>query len=161
MERNILKKYLRWAGFTLKAEKARFVVRFWMDMAVVTIYSVICIILIWIQQADGIVLGLNILCLLRAIISNTILASEVTKKNEKSDIEEKREKNGHYHSKALMMAVFFVIAVSVFVILWYEKNSASFVIKFLAILAIAVVMLNDWEANIVYAYNASIEPTSN
>lgn len=152
------KKYLEWAGFDVYEQKAKFVRRSFADVIVALIYSSVSILLIVMQQADIIVLGLNILCLFRALISNTVSASEVTiKKNQLSDIEKKHERNSHYHNKARILATLLFFIVIIWWVLIYEKNFSTLLIKIFAGIAIFAVFLNDCEDNVVYAYNASIE----
>lgn len=149
---------MEWAGFVLKEKRARFLFRTILEIITAAMYTAISILLIAIQQADIVVLGLNILCVLRALLNNTMCASEVTIKSQTLDIECKREKNSHYHVKAKVFAVFLILVVITWVTLVYEKNGSTLLIKIFAALSIFVVFLNDWENALVYAYNASIEP---
>lgn len=154
----IPRNYLEWAGFVLKEQKARFLIRIVVEIIAATAYSVISIALIAMQRADTVVLGLNILCVLRALLSNTVCASEVTIKSQTSDIECKREKNSHYHIKAKLLTVFWLMIVITWTVLIYEKNATTILIKIFASLSVGAVCLNDWENALVLAYNASIEP---
>lgn len=156
-----LKKYLAWAGFDLKEQKARFVIRLFFDFIAAVVYSGVSIWLIIVQQADLVVLGLNILCLLRAVISSTISASEVTNKSKNIDIESNCEKNSHYHKKAEFLAITFFYATMVWAALLYEGNESSILIKLFASLAIGTVLINDIENMIACAYNATVELVKN
>lgn len=152
------KSYLEWAGFSIKALKPRFLGRISADAVAAMIYSFASVVLIWIQHADLVVFGLNILCLFRAIINNTILASEVTLKSKNPDIAHKQKKNRYYHVKAGFLITCFVFSVVIWTVLLYEGNNTTILIRFFASISILLVLINDSENMAVCAYNASIEP---
>ena len=100
-----------------------------------------------------IVLGLNIICLLRALIENTISAAEVTDSKRKTGIQEKHEGNSHYHYKECIMCVIFLLTVIFWIGLFIEPSNLF--TKLLATIAIFVVCCNDCENIVIYAYDAS------
>lgn len=151
------KSYLEWAGFHIKELKPRFLVRICADAVAAMTYSFVSIAFIWIQKADLVVFGLNLLCLFRAMINNTILASEVTSKRKKTDITQKQKTNKYYHVKAGFLMVCFVFSVVIWTILIYESNNTTILIRFFASVSILLVLINDGENMAVCAYNASIE----
>lgn len=70
-----------------------------------------------------IVLGLNIICLLRVLIQNTISASEVTELKRKAGIQEKHEDNSHYHIKECVICVVFSTTVVFWGALFIEPSN--------------------------------------
>ncbi len=153
----IPKQHLQLLGFILEREKARFRGLLFFDVIVALIYSGCSIYLIAKQKADLIVLGLNILCLLRATINNAIKSSEITNKYKTADIAQKVKNFSYYHIKTAVLASFFVSDVIVWVVLSSEPNNITELIKILTYIAIGLVWLNDWENASVYAYSADIK----
>lgn len=163
-----LRKYLKRVGFDLKVQKARFSIRLWVDTMAAATYSFVSIGLIVLQKADLVVLGLNILCLLRATINSMICASEVTNRIRGSDIEDKRTVNSHYRFRAGILTMAFIYTFIVWFLLsffehmgklYYESSSDNVIIwliKIITSIAIVLVLYNDLENNLVCAYDASI-----
>lgn len=166
--RGFFKKYLERVGFDLKAQKARFSIRLWVDTMAATTYSIVSILLIAFQKADLVVLGLNILCLLRATINSMICASEVTNRIRGSDIEKKHTINNHYRFRAGILTMSFIYTTIVWSLLsfyeyigelYYGSSSDNVIISLIKVLtsiAILLVLYNDIENNLVCAYDASI-----
>lgn len=153
------KKYLIWAGFNLEYDKADYLIEIWVDIILATIYTGVSILLMWneaVDKEDLIVFGLNILCLGRAMINNFINAKEVTET--RINLQQRREGNSHYHLNLRAIGTFLFIALITWCILFFEENS-SILIRVFASLAMAVVLFNDYENNIVHAYHASIKQT--
>ena len=150
------KRYLEFVGFSCQKE-CRFKFRLLFDGIVSLIYTIISIIVIIYQKADFIVLGLNILCILRATINSTISASEVTIKLKKTSLEKRCIQNNHYHIKTIVLSCIFVLSVIVWVILVYENNK-SLLIKTFSCISIIIMFLDDLEKKFIFAYNAIIEP---
>lgn len=153
------KRYLDWVGFSIREKQAKFVKRLWGDGLAAVAFSGISIFLICSQQADKIVLMLNTFCLFRAMISNTISASQVTLRNDETDIVKENRKYVYYHIKATALIVSFIFIVIALVVLWSDKESnAGSLVKSFSILAIGAVLFNDLENDFVCAYDAIINP---
>lgn len=151
---NKCSNYLIWANFTLGRDTPRYKKRLYVDALLAIAYAIISVVLIWLQKADMIVLGLNIICLLRVLIQNTISASEVTELKRKAGIQEKHEGNSHYHIKECVICVVFSITVVFWGALFIEPSNLF--TKLLATIAILIVCCNDCENIVIYAYDASI-----
>ena len=163
------KRYLKWFGFALE-ENARFGLRIWADSIAAATYSAVSIVLIVVQKADLVVLGLNILCLFRATINSTICASEVTNMIRKADIESKCTVNNHYRTRGAVLLLSLLYTSLLWIILSFSKSAGQlyyeseagtaliWLIKAFASLAILFVLYNDLENNLVHAYGAYIKP---
>lgn len=155
----LVQSYLRKVGFTIRNEKPKYVKRLWSDGIAAIIYSVVSIVLICFEEADVIVLMLNILCLFRATISNTISASQVTCRNDEVDIADQQGKvYKYYHLKATAYAAGFFFIVLAWVILLNSNGESNILIKIYSSVAIGAVLLNDIENDFVCAYEAMINP---
>lgn len=150
------KRYLERVGFTIRQNKAKYVKRLWLDGLSAIIYSAISVYMICIQEADIIVLLLNIFCLFRATINNTISASQVTIRNDEVDITIKGKIYIYYHLKAAGYIIGFFFMVISWVFLY--ASGPHPLIKFYSIIAIGAVLFNDLENNFVCAYDAIINP---
>lgn len=160
------KMYLKYVGFALE-DRARFQCRLIIDMGVAFIYSFVSIFLIWKQTATLVVLILNVLCLTRSMIGNTISASEITLRARKIDIEAKLERNSHFHKKSIALAVAWVFLLT-FIISSFidqvvvfssfvDQMAVSSPVKTYASLTLIIVLLDDWERDFVNMYNAVIK----
>lgn len=150
---------MQFVGFSINESKARYLLRSWFDFIAVIIYAIGSIYAIWKAEADLVVLGLNSLCLLRSGISNSFFASEVTKKYKKLDIEASVGRNSHYHISAAVLLFLSFLIIGTWWMLYYELGESNNIIKSYSSFAILMVLFNDIEKNVVYAYNASIEPS--
>lgn len=148
----LLKKYLKSRGFELKDGKLQYKVRLRSDFFAAMVYAIASSILICIQEADLIVLGLHILCEYRALINNTITASEVTKAKEGAGIHKKC--SSHFSNKAVILSALLFMAVLSWCLLWIDFSSLF--VKTLAIIAIITVFLNDTDNIVILAYNAKL-----
>lgn len=152
------KRYLEKVGFIIRENKAKYVKRLWADGVTAIAYSGISAFLIVIQEADIIVLFLNILCVLRATINNTISASQVTFRNDYVDIIEIGRKYKYYHIKATLLAIHFILLVVIWVVFYSNGGGSPLWIKIYSIIAIGTVLFNDLENDFVCAYDAVINP---
>ncbi len=148
----LLKTYLIGRGFELKSVTFQYKVRLRCDFLVAIVYAIVSSILIVVQEADLIVLGLNILCSFRALISNTINASEVTKAKESADINKRC--SSHYRDKAFILGTFSLMATVSWCLLLFDRS--SLLVKGIAIIAVLVVFVNDTDNIVIYAYNAKL-----
>lgn len=154
----ICKNYLKWANFTLGQEVPRYNKILLADAIAALIYSVVSIFLIWKQEADEIVLGLNILCVIRTIISNKLSAFEITNSR---TIDDRSGNYSHYHNEALSMCVVAVFSIIIWFLLILEymnvipaSVTGMLLMKITATIAILIVLGSEWEDMIVYAYKA-------
>ncbi len=169
----IPKNYLEYNGFVLKKKKAKFKFKIWADSIIAATYSIISIISVVMQNAATEILILNIFCLARAVLNNAISASEITYKIKCSSIENTCSTNNYYHTRLCVMGcafaytltllIFIIIsnskAVEIAYTLRCERNLFMILaIKFLTSASIFWVFVNDLTNNIIYAYDASIDP---
>lgn len=162
------KKYLVQVGFVLNEPRAHFVKRLFSDTLAAAIYSITSIVLIMIQKADLVVLALNILCLFRATMHNTICATKITDKSQSVGIDKQKCAKYYYHIKAAVLASTFFFDTLVFCIILYDKtfnisdaspqNNFTLFIKIFASIPIILVLCNDIENNLICAYDATINP---
>lgn len=150
------KIYLEYVGFALE-DRARFQSRLIIDMGVAFIYSFVSIFLIWKQNTTLVVLILNVLCLTRSMIGNTISASEITLRAHKTDIEAKLERNSHFHKKSIALAVAWVFLLTFIISSFIDQIVFSSPVKAYASLTLIIVLLDDWERDFVNMYNAVIK----
>lgn len=148
------KAHLIWANFELGLDEPRYKRRLWVDSFAVLAYSLTSIVEIWQQNADMIVLVLNILCLFRALLKNTMDAADATKTKCKTPINGNHAKHNYYHLKVGITGIAFAMASAICVALFIE--SSNIVTKLLATIAIFVVCMNDIDNTVIYAYDANI-----
>lgn len=148
------KEHLIWANFDLGLQVPRYKKRLWIDSFAILAYTIISIEEIWRQNADMVVLLLNILCLFRALIKNTIDAADVTKLKSKTQIEGNYVKHNYYHLRICITGVAFAMAAAIYATLFIE--SSNMVTKMLATLSILIVCINDIDNTIIYAYDAGV-----
>lgn len=148
----LLRKYLKTRGFEIKNKVSQYKTRLRFDFFVALVYGTLSAVLICIREAELVVLGLNILCAFRALISTTISASEVTKQMEGAGIDKKC--GSHYRDKALLLGSFSFVAVVIFVLLIFDFSVLY--TKVFASLAIGIVFLNDTDNIVICFYNAKL-----
>ena len=153
MERK-LKDYLEWANFNIKNPSPQYKLPLLCDFSVALLYTAISIVLICMQKASVIVYGLNILCLVRALISNIISASKVTNSIVGAEIDKKHEGNSHYHIEVYILGSVFFMAM--LLLLALLKEQSGLIIKLFTSLVIVVVFVNDCEDMVVCAFDAEI-----
>lgn len=154
---SLFKKWLLKVGFKIQSEKPQYKIRLLIEAISIIAYTIISIVLVCKQNASFIVLGLNILCVFRILIHNTInaSASKVRSKDRRKNISDNLQNFCYYHIKVAVMAVTEGILLIVFGCLLFEKGSnAPAVIKALAILALGLVCVDECDEKIIYAYNA-------
>lgn len=150
---DLLKKHLtKCANLKLGCESARYSLRLTGNACLLLIYSMISIILLWLQSADLIVLGLNILCLFRSALTNTVNASEVNDSRSIDDITINRYT--YYHIKSAVTIVASVFAFIVWCSLVFEHN--TLLTKVMATFMILLVCANDCEDIAIYAFKATV-----
>ena len=147
----LLRKYLKRRNFKMGSEMSQYKKRLLLDFIAALVYGTVSVVLICIQEAALVVLGLNILCIFRALMSTTISASEVTKKMEGAEVD--KTCSSHYREKAILLGAFFFFAVVILVLLLFDFSIVF--TKVFASLAIGVTFLNDTD-NIICAYNAKL-----
>lgn len=146
------KIYLKRKKFILGIDTPRHSKILWTDAIVAFIYSAVSMILIWLDGADVIVLGLNILCLIRAIISNKL-----------NEYDTDTEKYNRYSIRIIIicMAAFYSIVVWCILMLEFIKAIpismiSIYILKIFTTIAILVVLGNDWEDIVIYAFSATV-----
>lgn len=156
----ICKNYLKWVNFTLGRDTPRHSKMLWTDAIVAMIYSGVSVYLVWHQGTDVIALGLNILCVIRAIISSKLKAYEVV---ESRNIESGLGKYSHYHNKTIGMCVAAIFSTVIWLILVLNQikiTNASVtdiqILKVFTTIAAIIVLVNDWEDIVIYAYEATV-----
>ena len=152
------KSYLERVGFTIRENKAKYVKRLWGDGLAAVAFSVISIVLICFREADMIVLTLNILCLFRTMLNNTISATKITLRNDGVDIVDKNKNYVYYHVKAAVYAAGLICITVAWVSLFWSEGNSNLLIKLFSILPIIAVLFNDLENDFVCAYGAIINP---
>ncbi|MCI8370871.1 MAG: hypothetical protein HFI75_00455 [Lachnospiraceae bacterium] len=148
------KAHLIWANFELRLDEPRYKIRLWVDSFAILAYTIISIVEIWRQNADMIVLLLNILCLFRALLKNTMDAADSTKLKYKTPIEGNHAKHNYYHLKVGITGIAFAMAAAICAALFIE--SSNMVTKLLATISIFVVCMNDIDNTVIYAYDADV-----
>lgn len=104
----LLKSYLEWANFNkIRNTPPKYIAPLLLDFFIALLYAFASIVLICIQDASIIVFGLNIVCLLRAILSNIVNASKVTESKCDVAVNKKHEGNSHYHYKVCILGTVF------------------------------------------------------
>ena len=146
----LLKRHLIWAEFDFKYSCPRYTIRLWIDAVFAILYTIISIVVIFMQKADMIVLSLNTLCLFRTFIHNTISASEVT---DTRSVDSKCGRFNYYHIKA---ALIFGAAL-IYGLVWccLKYSVVDWVIRVFASVALVVVLLDDLDELIIYAYGCT------
>lgn len=135
----------------------------WTDAVIAFIYSAVSVILIWLNIADIIVLGLNILCLFRAMISNKLSEYEII---ESSDIENDFSKYSRYHIRIIIICIVTIYSILIWSIFVLKPTLVTTIleigvlIKSSTSIAILVVLGNDWEDIVIYAFDATVRTTT-
>lgn len=148
------KAHLIWANFELGFDEPRYKRVLWIDSFTILAYTIVSIVEIWRQNADMIVLLLNILCLFRALLKNAMDAADATELKYKTSIEGNHAKHNYYHLKVGMTGIAFAMAVVICAALFIE--SSNMVTKLLATISIFVVCINDIDNIVIYAYGADV-----
>lgn len=149
-----IKQYLKWAGFELGNNTVEYRKRLASEVICCMTYSIISIALIIANEADAIVMWLNLICLLQIVIHNTVYVSK-TKKLKK--IDRRYGLFNYYHIKlAVMIAAFFSLGIVTFLNVVPPSENGGKYIKYIAIFAILAVLFNNCEELAVYAYDATI-----
>lgn len=105
-----IKRYLVWAGFKLRNNIAEYRKRLILEVICCTVYSLVSIILIFINEAETIVMWLNLICLFQVTIHNSIHASEIENKLE--ELNKKHKIFSYYHMKvAVIIAAMISFAI--------------------------------------------------
>lgn len=154
------KQYLKWANFTLGSETPRYCNILWSDAMFAFIYSAVSLVLIWIQGTDVVALGLNILCMFRAMLNNRLNEYKVV---ELSNIENNSIKYSHYHTEAIVICVAIIYSAVVWVVFMLNfikamslSSSETIIIKIFTTIAILIVFASDLEDIIVEAFSATV-----
>ena len=147
---NIFLRYLN-VHFRTELSEMRYKFRNILDIAVVFGYSVISLICIWIDTASFIVALVNLLCLFRAFLDNSINASLVTKSIKPAVIGNVKIYN-YYHLKAFGM--FILVLFMLIIAIMLAINKEYFLLKLIPTISIFVVLWNDLENILIRAYNA-------
>ncbi len=159
------KNHLKRAHFTLGQETLKHNRIVWIDIFFAFVYSLVSLYSIWTQKVDVIVLGLNILCVIRAIISNELSACKITDLIETSGNIENTYAGGynHYHYEAIGMCLTTVYSIIVWLVLLLATinvNTSSkeliCICRIFASITIFIVFVSEFEDILVYAYDAKV-----
>lgn len=159
-----IRKYLKNAGFNVQSERPQYLVRNIMDIVVAFIYSMISIGCVINDEASILVLFLNILCMCRTILRNTIKSSEMTdtirKIMESEDLEQKAIGKYHYYHKGLVQITLGVTILLIMIPMNFNVME-EIIVKLLTYVIIGMIFLDDLENTCVSIFGAYIEPANN
>lgn len=149
-----IERYLKWAGFKLKGGGVKYKRQLLYEGICEALYSFFSILLICLNEADLIVMWLNLICLVRIIIHNSIYVTETSKELECLN---RKQKIFHYYH--LKMAVV-IAAILVFAIMFADTVVRSLdcgpIIKMISVLINVLILFNNCEELAIYGYDASI-----
>lgn len=149
-----IKRYLKWAGFKLRDEELKYKKRILCEGICEASYSFFSILLICLNEADLIVMWLNLICLLRIVIHNSIYVTETSKELEY--LNGKQRIFTYYHLK---MAVV-IAAVLVFAIFFagtvIRSRDCGSAMKIISVSINILILFDSCEELAVYGYGASI-----
>lgn len=149
-----IKQYLKWAGFELRNNTVEYRKRLVSEVICCMTYSIISIALIIANEADAIVMWLNLICLLQIVIHNTVY---VSKTNKLLKIDRRYGLFNYYHIKlTVVITGFFFLGIATFLNVVPPSENDGKWIKYVAIFAILTVLFNNCEELAVYAYDATI-----
>ncbi len=154
---DMLKRYLRWVGFTILHKNPEYKGYHVGDFIVASAYYVISIRSVVMDEANSLVLFLNALCLIRAIIRNAMESSKITKR-----IKDSRNVNSiytekyHYFHKALVQMT--VIALTIIVVILSSFDFKAGITKGFTIITIIFTFIDDIETIIIALFDAFIKP---
>lgn len=154
-----LEKYLLWLRLERGENTPQFVKRLWADFGVAFIYGVVNLYLTWMQRTDLVILGLNMICLFRAIIGNTINIDKMKIDSTDPINIEHYEGNTHFHIKNYILIPFFVMAnIFLGTIIAGHLDGNNEIVKWLITFLIILVFWNEGEEMLFCAYDVIRKP---
>lgn len=149
-----VKRYLVWAGFELKNREVEYKKRLICEGICDALYSFTSILLICLNEADYIVMWLNLICLLRVIIHNSIYGTVTTKELEY--LNRKQKIFTYYHLKmAVVIAATIAFAIITAGVVISSRDCGQ-EIKIISIFVILVILFDNCEELAVFGYGASM-----
>lgn len=159
-----IRRYLKWIGFNKQVDKPQYLLRNIMDIIAAFLYSVISINCIKNDEASMVVLFLNLLCMCRTILKNTVKSSEMTDSIKEllclEDLEQKVIGKYHYYHKGMVQITVGVVILLIMIPLNFNIKE-ELLIKWLTYIIIAMIFFDDLENACVSIFHAYIEPLDN
>ncbi len=151
---NIIKKHLVRIGYGLESNSIENEGYLILEAVCYALYALISIVLICINEAETVVMCLNLICLLQVVLHNIIHASELSKGLE--ELNRKHRIFNYYHLKITIIITVILSLAAATTIVAIPLQSFGKMIKIVSIFAIVIIFIDNCEELVICGYSASI-----